>query len=278
MFQPRGKRTVAACAVLAAATIVAAAIVGRDTILERWHLWRIGWKDPAVRKDALDGLVRLRSPHAVPHLLRDLEASTQSWDGENGDLDLSRRSPAFAGLLTIGSPAVPGLLDSLESGSPGARWWAARTLPAIDAESPAVLDALAEYREDPKSTGRWSIGELVRRELRKIEVLRALLDPDRNIRLAAASNLKTLGRLRRTAIPRLIDALGDEAPEVREKIAFILGNMKAEAEPALSSLEAMGVDPEGSVREAAEEAVLKITGHWKPSPPLPKVPPPLTEG
>lgn len=133
-------------------------------------------------------------------------------------------------LIRVGEPAVPGLVEMLQSGDTRLRKTAATTLWGLGAKGKGAVPALAEM----------------------------LADPDPDLRLAAAMALDNMGPAAAEAIPALVKALRDPAGEVRQWSAKSLGHIGPAAAAAIPALSrAAKADP---VRPTMEEAIRQIRG------------------
>lgn len=88
--------------------------------------------------------------------------------------------------------------------------------------------------------------------------LRAVKDPNSNVRLSAYESLKTLGPEDREAVPALAQALQDPDPNVRWVAADCLGRLGASAKEATDSLSRAQTDKEPRVQRAAIKALSQI--------------------
>ena len=132
-------------------------------------------------------------------------------------------------LIRIGEPAVPALIEMLQSGDNRLRALAASTLWGMGAKGRAAAPFLAE----------------------------ALADPDPSMRTAAAMALENMGPQAGEAIPALVKALSDSDNRVRQASVKALGAIGPAATPAIPVL--TRALKKGSWPEA-EEAILKIRG------------------
>ncbi len=208
------------------------------------------------------GVPAMESPAGAPRgpATRDVVARIAGPGDESAALDL------FESLVAQGADIVPALVTVFHDGkSPyEQRWVAGRALGRIPCE--ASLNALT----------------------------RGLSDKASLVRMAAAAGLKDLGS--RSAVPFLVDALDDEAAMVRAAVLdaigelgtqrevqvvaqeltsphnFVKGNgifVRAHAVRALQNLGdtsavpaliSVADDPDPATREAARDALLKLTG------------------
>ena len=70
---------------------------------------------------------------------------------------------------------------------------------------------------------------------------------------------QSLVRAGATAVPGLIDQLADDRPVVRQWAAATLGELGAAAQDALPALTALLADRDAKVRDAAQQALERIT-------------------
>ena len=148
-------------------------------------------------------------------------------DLRGGDPQKSGR--ANLELIRIGEPAVPALIEMLQSGDNRLRALAASTLWGMGGKGRAAAPSLAE----------------------------TLADPDPSMRTAAAMALENMGPQAGDAIPALVKALSDSDNRVRQASVKALGAIGPAATPAIPVL--TRALKKGSWPEA-EEAILKIRG------------------
>ncbi|MFZ5500469.1 MAG: HEAT repeat domain-containing protein, partial [Candidatus Micrarchaeota archaeon] len=153
---------------------------------------------------------------------------------------------AVSDLADIGVPAVPRLLDALESDNPDARWKAAIAIGWIAEKSgenelfsravPALIEMLGDREAGFRSAAAESLGEM--KDSRPVPALiGALRDEDDGVRWHAAEALFKLAQIAEIDLSAVEDSLG--------KRAF--------------SVKMSGTSEEyASAREDAKEAYLKI--------------------
>jgi HEAT repeat protein len=268
MAGPRGKWTAGVLGLLGGATVLAAVIANRIPILERWYEWRTGSTDAVTRREAVEGLVRLRSPRAVPFLLEDLGPALMVH--QDPDSLCAAEHRGFAALLALGKQAVPALIGCLDRSdwNPEARVWAARTLPSI-IDSLEIHAALRRAAAD----GNALVARAAQGELYRLDVALLVRDGNPEEKTWAAANLAAPQR--RGVIPILIDALRDPDALIRLHLARLLGRLGRESEAALPQLKAAALDdPDPEVRTAAGEAIEKIKGTLSSPLPARPAPPP----
>lgn len=227
-----------------------------------------------VRFAAADALGRMGKPAARPLVA---EALTSA--------DKDVRSNATAALTTIGTVAVPELIEAVKSGTPTQRVGAATALGDLGAVRavPALISALSAVEQDVRLTARDSLvtlgepgvdllieamananaftrlhsaealGEIG--DDRAAEVLLEHINDDhRQVRLAATYAVGKVGDP--GAIAELITKLDDDDREMREAAAVSLGQL--DAHQALPQLVLALEDPIEAVREQAAAALGRI--------------------
>jgi len=165
--------------------------------------------------------------------------------------DLQSADPAVSGkasleLIRVGEPAVPSLVEMLESDDARLRTLATNTLWGMGSKGRAAVPALAG----------------------------TLNDREPSLRVAAAMALENMGPDAAPAVPALIRALKDRDGKVRQWSAKALGKIGPAAEKAVPAL-AQAAKSEG-IRVAAEEAIRQIRGVESPTELAPS-PSPLSE-
>jgi HEAT repeat protein len=101
------------------------------------------------------------------------------------------------------------------------------------------------------------------------EIAGFLKSRDYQSRVQAAHAFATIGREARSRIKDLMDALDDKEPNVLVFVCIALGEMGDAAERAVPALNRMKEHENEAVREAAKEAVTKITQKVKAEEPVP---------
>lgn len=150
-----------------------------------------GFRDPhlAVRAQVVHALGATRQPLVISALERTFLA-----DPDEPDAPL--RAEAAQALEALGSLSIPVLLKGLRSGDAAVRFYAARTLGNIG--NPDAVGALVSVFSDTESA-------------------------------VAAEAASALGRLGELALPKLLEQLESERPEVRLNAARALGIVGAPA-------------------------------------------------
>ncbi|HEU4680432.1 MAG TPA: HEAT repeat domain-containing protein [Gemmatimonadales bacterium] len=196
-------------------------------------------EDSDVREIALRALARIGDPGAVDPLIRAL-ASADVW-----------LAPRIADILTRhGEAVIDPLLSVLgDSAQPPARAWAANVLGEVRAQRafPALIRALGDPEDEVRAKAATALGRIGDRRATGYLLEHLLTDPAPFVRLRIAS---ALGRFRGPeVIDRLVRALGDSAWWVRLRSVEALEQIGSEAAaPLLVALD--DDDPEIRVRAA----------------------------
>jgi HEAT repeat protein len=217
---------------------------GEYHVAAAWALWR----------------VQSRAEVVVPMLVKVLR------EGEEPACDSA--ALLLGDLGPKGGCAIPILMPLLQDRSVTVRRAAAMGLGSIGAEAREALPALNRLTEDKEVSVRlqaaralWRIDP---RNQKTIPTLTAALkDPDRSVRLDAAGLLAGIDpdRAARIVVPVLVEALRDEDPFVRGKVAETLGALGAKARAAVPALRA-ALEDEPAVRVRAAAALCKVDpGH-----------------
>jgi len=170
--------------------------------------------------------------------------------------------------INYGRPAVPFLVEALESPDPEARWMAAARLGELGPAAQEAVPALVCALDDPDNTVRmYVIGALYRIGPSAKSAVPALirgLAADREIdRSGCAGALGMIGPDARAAVPLIAEMLEEEKdPNTRTCAAKALGRIGPAARDAVSALERVLADNEvrSYVRIAAARALWRITG------------------
>ncbi|MBV9537721.1 MAG: HEAT repeat domain-containing protein [Acidisphaera sp.] len=174
---------------------------------------------------------------ALPHLAaalgadggEDPDGNRSSHDGTQPDPGRPARCAAYA-LAEVGLPAVPVLLDVLQSGGTHARKLAAFALGEIAGTDEDVAAALCRSTADTAAPVRINAVEALGLKgatpATVAALSNAIKDPDPQVRFSAALSLAQIGPAAELAVPALQDALGDDnryvpgyAVEALERIA-----------------------------------------------------------
>jgi len=220
-------------------------IGGREAVVPLDRAMRAGEAGDAVAEAATKALAKIGGQNAVEPLIHALrhghaERAAAKALGEIGDLRALRPlidaeaagldGWAACALMTLGKPAVPGVVNALADPDPAVRQVAARVLAHTGDASvvPALIAALAEKRLATRLAAAEGLSRIGDR--RAVPALiKALGDrswPARELRAVAVS---ALGRMPdRKAVPALIQALRDDDWEIRCAAA---GALAAVADP-----------------------------------------------
>lgn len=150
------------------------------------------------------------------------------------------RSWRVAETLADHGPAiVPSLLQALTRPEAQVRRGAARTLGEIRPRAHEVIPAITKASQDPvpevRAAAVYSLGVIARE--RAIDALiSSLRDNNDQVREAAATALRELGRKAKPATSALTRALKDKSRNVREDAAFTLGGVGRDAKTAVPGL------------------------------------------
>lgn len=168
--------------------------------------------------------------------------------------DDEQREKAALALAQLGSDALPPLRHLLETGKADQRWWAARTLAALD--SPSSVSLLVEAMSDPdpdvRACAALGLGELAAPEA--AAPLAGLLADESAYVGRIASN--ALIRIGQPAVPTLIEALNSQSPAARAGAARAL--IPLESHDAIPALFAALEDESAIVTHYAEEALERM--------------------
>jgi HEAT repeat protein len=222
----RGRRAALASALLAAALVVAAGILGRRPLLERWHLSRLDSTDREVRLDAARRLAAMESARAVEQLLAPIRRADSG--------DHVARAEALA---EMGELAVPALVAAYEEGDLFVRLIVLRILrqmgPWARGAIPLLVEVEHSYLVSAAVDALAGMGESGVRPL-----LEMLASEKSQVRVLAA---RALGRTRPQLVAELHDFAGRSASfdalERRERYrtlrhAVLGGGSPEEAEEA----------------------------------------------
>jgi HEAT repeat protein len=166
----------------------------------------------------LPGCRAKESPPNVAGLIEDLKGADREKSGR-----------ANLALIQAGAPAVPALIELLNTDDPRLRNLALSTLWGMGARAEAAVPTLAE----------------------------TLSDQDPEMRNGAAMALANMGATAAPAVPALLKALGDPDRRVRQTAVKALGNIGPAAKdaiPVIARAAKRGAWPE------AEEAIRQIQG------------------
>lgn len=154
--------------------------------------------------------------------------------------------------------AIPALIEALHDGNRDVRAYSAAALSQIGAAAVMPLIDVVETDGHDLATMH-AIVALARMGTIASEavpiLIRKIVHTNRNIASAAEQALVSF---RSDAVPELNDALSDEDPTIRSRVAFILGKIGALAKPAIPALTDALTDSEVNVRRNSAEALGEI--------------------
>lgn len=180
------------------------------------------------------------------------------------DTNRQNRLEAIKTLKTLGSPAVPILVEALSDDHESIRRGAAFALGAMAQDAVDAVPALLATLKDPVSAVRMDVAvalkqittaspEALQQTIRELTV--QLNHADTATRQGAAFGLGVIGSEASSTVPPLMGALKDRDEEVRLAAAMALKRMGSVAVPALK--EALN-DPDAGVRARAAFALGNI--------------------
>lgn len=223
--------------------------------------------NPAVREKAARALGRFGAD-AVPALPALIEATR-----------VSGGAPAFADALAqMGSPVLPMLLKTLETGKPEESAWVLRALRGFGAPAvPILSEALKSEKPSVRAAAASALGAMGRdaadavnplfvlaedsnhevqaAALRALVAQRAdsgrlkpllqsaLTSKDADVRKAAAAGTAALGGAAQLGVQALVDLLADDDAAGRIAAVQALGQLGEQAAPAMEALAAKLTDP-----------------------------------
>jgi HEAT repeat protein len=208
------------------------------------------------RARAAERLGDLKAVEAVPALAAALK-----------DKDARVRAHAAGALLDIGEPAVaakPALQEALLDSDSTTVWNAAGALRNMGAVTTDVMPAYRRLLQDHDCDMRVSAARAIAEYAKPQELLPVALkcrrSPEHAVQREARELMAEIAK-NREAVPALVEALGDDDPEVREWAAGAIGDQRpAAAKSAIPALEALLEDDNMDVRDAADRALVKIRG------------------
>jgi HEAT repeat protein len=241
-----------------------------------WHVYGRGEVDavPAIDEGA-DWLTDLHSANpqvaegAEAHV-RELGAAAipeiqEALRDPDSDAAIKKAAMKASGLLgPVAAPVIPAVAEQLAE--PGLTADAAVALSYLgrDAFRP-LRDALSS--EDPvvRSEALRSLGKLRERAPLESKVvipllLKGLQDPDRRVRVVAATYLGIIGQDSEGAVNALIAALKDSEAEVRTAAATALGSFPGQGSEIIPALRRATGDTDPDVAREAGVAIVKLQG------------------
>jgi len=248
-------------------------------------------RDPRVRGGAARALELMgpRATAAVPVLiaaladhetLAELEPARGSSYVDRDREEEPRPSGYDAALRAIGAPAVPALLERLDSPDRNARVLALSAIGFIGGEAKSAVPRLLSLLNDPHirleaASALGGIGPAARAAIPPL--LAGLKDPDPAFRARAAETIGRIGWQRQAAqfstrtvarrsIAPLAAALKDTDPRVRAAAATALRDIGSEAAIRIPDLVLLLCDPVADVRRAALGALPRLDAAATPGP------------
>ncbi|MFW5766349.1 MAG: sister chromatid cohesion protein PDS5 [Coleofasciculus sp.] len=182
--------------------------------------------------------------------------------------NLQVRQGAVDALGKIGKAAIPDLLEGLKSDKEQVRWSAANGLGNIGSQAqdaiPDLIEALQDKEARVRSSAADALGSIGHDAQDAIpDLIETLQDTDARVRSSAASALGNIGHDAKDAVPKLIKALQDQEAQVRSSAADGLGGIGADAKDAVPDLRAALQDSDKDVRRNAAWALGRIGSHAK---------------
>jgi len=168
-------------------------------------------------------------------------------------------------LATIGAPALPSLIKTLQGKEMRARSNATIALGMMGSSAQAAVEPLIALLTEEdfilRSAAARALGKIGRKAKKAVPLLEELLR-DRHVRTAAAEALRRLqpGILEKN-IPLFIEVLHQNSGTPRQYAIQILGDLGPAAEEAIPALQELLFDWDTSVQDAARYAIQRITGN-----------------
>ncbi len=177
--------------------------------------------------------------------------------------NLQVRQGAVNALGRIGKAAIPDLLEGLKSDKEQVRWSAANGLGNIGSQAQDAVPDLIVVLKDPeprvRSSAADALGSIGHDAQDAIpDLIETLQDTDARVRSSAASALGNIGHDAKDAVPDLIKALQDTDARVRSSAAYGLGGIGVDAKEAVPDLRAALQDSDKDVRRSAANALRLI--------------------
>jgi HEAT repeat protein len=218
---------------------------------ESWYIDRLEQGEEEERRLAAQALARMSSARAVRYLMEIVRRDRSTWPtrapfstttiprlGEDAEIPMLRRDfwkaywPGKA-LVSLGTPAIPQVLEALRGEDKFVQLAASEILTEIGSEA---IPALVEM--------------LQREETRESEQIRALYAIEKMGREPGVEK----------AVPALCTLLTTAPDAVREHVAFVLGEIGPGAAPAVPALVSLRDSPDSTpeLRHMARSALEKI--------------------
>jgi HEAT repeat protein len=229
----------------------------------------------------VDDAVRMMGTNVIPTLLGMLQAEDSRLRQALAALGFhyppaeAQHMRAEKGLSALGadaSNAVPALIEIYEQNtSPTARRAAANALveigPTAKQAIPALIKSATSTNSEVRAFALYTLGRMaLEPELVDPVLIRALRDPDREVRYQAAcglANFAFMGGDARPAVAALIGALQDSYMGVRSGAAHALGYIHSEPGIVVPALVKSLHDPDAGVRTYAASALGKFGTNGK---------------
>jgi HEAT repeat protein len=235
MGRARGRHAAVAAGLLALVVAGAAAVALKDRAVEEWWLFRLGWKDPEVRKDAREKLVAARSARAIPRLFR--------------ILDDTNRNEVFDAVWVIGGDE--GLALALGDPSPAVRRWGAVFLsrkPEARNHIRRLFRLLADEDTSARSAAADYFLSIKGQDRQALETLLAIAGEEAplEVRSVVLQGLARAGG--EEALPLLTRLITEGTSDAREAAARAFRELKARGAPAVPALAELVRAPEEGPR------------------------------
>ncbi len=227
-------------------------------------------RDPGVRVSAAQALWVLEKQKEL--VLDELKAGLKDTEVHVR----ARAALALAEMRADAKDAVPALAEALRDSNPQVRFKAAFALSAIgktaNAKVPELLSALKDSDVKVRLYAARAVWEIAKKH-EVVEVFaKALGSTEADIRITAAASLETVARESRPAppappapsaallgvIPKLVFALKDSDPGVRNRAALALGSIGPSAAEAVPDLIRSLKHSDASLRSHAAFALLRL--------------------
>ena len=201
----------------------------------------------AARGHPLGGGIRVTSSRVIQQLINALN--------QPGEREPQKEAKKLA---RIGGPAVPALIEALQSSSNARiRRWSARILGELGSAD-AVKSLMIALHDSHMSVKLHAINALFQLNAPNLgkHLVPLIADPSGGVRVNAVAAVARLGYKR--SATALVAAAKDEKWYVRQAVAKALGHLRIkQAEPTLRKL---SKNARKAVREAALEALKNIAG------------------
>lgn len=237
----------------------------------------LNYSKPKEARDQAQEAIRQIGTNAIPFLMEELNILGKLWEKvgvtnfDNSPETVARAMNvrhAFETLGPIAKPAVPALVDLLNSATKGANDAAAYALTQIDPQIAAI--ALTQASTNGFIGARLAAANnlyLVRSnaDIAVPNMIRCLKDasPEKGsvmLRGFAAITLGAIHARADVAVPALVEALSDKESAVRFESARALGKFGQAAIFAVPALQQATNDPERHVRAVADLSLKQIQG------------------